>query len=102
MRFVHTAITTLAGILSASNPAKAGTVWQINAPFAPWLWPAMAILGIVLQLGSLRRQSRLLAWIGCLLVMAGAWPEKDITLATGDILACLGLSYIYWKNSGGM
>lgn len=95
MGMTDTAAQNMAFRLDAASPAETGTIWHVAAPFAPWLWPGLACFGIGLQLVSAWRRSHMLAWAGFALVAAGAWPEKDISLAAGDLLACAGLSLSY-------
>lgn len=78
--------------------AFAQTTYYINAPFLPWLWPALAILGVALELAAIWAKRRLLLLAGIALVTAGCLPERDITLFTGNLLACAGLWY-YLKSA---
>lgn len=83
-----------------SHPALAyGATYYLDAPLLPWLWPALEIAAIVIQLVSLRFNSSL--WLGCgwLIGQCGAWPDRDITFAIGNSLASLGLLHLYRKKS---
>lgn len=80
-----------------NTAALAQTTYYLEAPFAPWLWPLLAVSGIALQIVAafLRRPVMLAAGLG--LTVAGCAPDRDLTLMTGDILASLGLWYCLKK-----
>lgn len=77
--------------LSLALWAHAGHIYQIESPPLPWLWPALNILAIALQLLAvfLNRRSLLVAGFAPLLI--ACLHERDITLLVGDVLAMLGL-----------
>lgn len=68
-----------------------GTIYWIPDPFLPWLWPALAITGIALQILAIFYGKRVLVIAAFPLVLLGAWPERDVTLIAGDLAACIGL-----------
>lgn len=66
-------------------------VWHIPGNTLGWLWPAMALLGISLQLAAVWKGRRLWLLAGFLLLLAGGVAESDITLIIGDLSAGLAL-----------
>lgn len=85
-------------MLFGLESAFAQSVYYIAAPFAPWLWPALAVTGIALQLLATILKKPLLLAGGLILAIAGTIPDRDLTLLTGDILACSGLWYCMRKR----
>lgn len=73
--------------------AHAATCY-IPEPLIPvWVWPLMALAGIACQLAAAFTRCIWLAIAGLLPMLAGAFMDRDITLAIGGAAACFGLVY---------
>ena len=77
--------------------AMAGTTYYIEGPLLPWLWPALDLAGLAIQLLAAITRIKWLVWPGFILICAGCFPERDLTLAVGDAVASLALFYILRK-----
>lgn len=76
-----------------SGAAHAAT-YHIPEPSVPiWVWPLLAVLGIFCQIIAVCFRNVRLVILGLILVLGGAAMDRDITLAVGDVAACLGLAY---------
>lgn len=72
-------------------------IYQLEAPFAPWLWPLLELVGIGLQFAGFIIKQKYFLPAGWVILMIGCWRERDITLAVGDALAAIGL-YCYLRK----
>lgn len=71
--------------------ALAAHIYHIEAPFAPWLCPGLAVCGVALQIAAIFLKKRVTIAAGFVLVACGTIPDSDLTLFTGDLLASLAL-----------
>lgn len=92
--------TGLALCLPGLNPARtiwAGAIYHVEAQPAPWLWPSLALTGIILELCCIFNGNKWLLCAGFAAVLAGALPERDLTLLVGNCLACIAIYAIAKK-----
>jgi hypothetical protein len=59
---------------------------------ATWLFSALFAGGVLLQLVYCRRRKRCLLHAGCIMVLAAAALDRDITLAAGQLLSAFLVS----------
>lgn len=78
--------------------SQTGTLYTLEAPFLPWIWAAMEIAGIAIQLAGFWLKKSWFLGAGTLAVMIGGLPERDITLMVGD--GCIALALLYILKSG--
>lgn len=77
--------------------ASAQSVFIISGPDMPWLWPALELSGLAMQLAAAVFRKRLLLPAGFIPICAGCYIERDISLFVGDALAWIGL-WFYLKK----
>lgn len=89
-----------------SAPAAAREI-AVRAPFLPWLAPVCILAGVAAQLAvlalcradgkNLTARRALACAAGALLVFAGAALDRDVTVAVGQTLACVGI-WFAWRG----
>lgn len=70
------------------------SIYVIEEPFLPWLWPLATLCGTICQVLGLYLNSLWLPGTGLILVLAGSMAEKDPSFAVADIIATF-LIYAY-------
>lgn len=69
-----------------ANNTEPGAIYYLNEPLLPWLWPALIILGLAAQAAAIFLKNRIILVCGGLSVLAGAVPERDISVVVGIII----------------
>lgn len=93
--------------LTACSAHAAVREVAVSGPFLPWLAPACILAGVAAQLAVLalcRAQGTDLTMrrvpacaAGALLVFVGAALDRDVTVAVGQALACIGI-WFAWRG----
>lgn len=68
-----------------------GEIYYITGDPLGWLYPALIIMGICLQLAAIFFKMRILLIAGMIMITGGAFAERDLTIMVGDFLATIGL-----------
>lgn len=75
-----------------------GAIYVIEAPLTPWLWPALSLMAIFLQLAAIYYKNVFSLILGLLLIAVACLVEKDLALFIGDLAVTILLLFL-WQRS---